>query len=78
MPTFRLENEQGQWLSDARLGAHDWKAGDHYPARARQAGGDRRARRQRREPLDARRHADRYEEPTAGAAEASETSNRSG
>jgi hypothetical protein len=23
-----LENEQGQWLTDARLGAHDWKTGD--------------------------------------------------
>ncbi len=31
MPTFRLENEQGQWLTDARLGAHDWKPGDRIP-----------------------------------------------
>jgi hypothetical protein len=31
MPTLRLENEQGQWLTDARLGAHDWKPGDRIP-----------------------------------------------
>jgi hypothetical protein len=31
MPTFRLENEQGQWLTDARLAAHDWKPGDRIP-----------------------------------------------
>jgi hypothetical protein len=28
MPTFRLEDDEGQWLTDARLGAHDWKPGD--------------------------------------------------
>ena len=31
MPTFRLEDERGQWLADARLGAHDWKPGDRIP-----------------------------------------------
>ncbi len=31
MPTFRLETEQGQWLTDARLGAHDWTPGDRIP-----------------------------------------------
>jgi hypothetical protein len=31
MPTFKLENEEGQWLADARLGAHDWKPGDRIP-----------------------------------------------
>ncbi len=31
MPTFRLENEQGTWLTDARLGPHDWKPGDRIP-----------------------------------------------
>ena len=31
MPTFRLENEQGQWLTDARLAAHDWNPGDRIP-----------------------------------------------
>ena len=31
MPTFRLEDEQGQWLADARLGSHDWKPGDRIP-----------------------------------------------
>jgi hypothetical protein len=31
MPTYRLENEQGQWLTDARLGAHTWKPGDRIP-----------------------------------------------
>jgi hypothetical protein len=28
MPTFRLENEQGQWLTDVRLSTHTWKPGD--------------------------------------------------
>jgi hypothetical protein len=31
VPTFRLENEQGQWLADARFAAHDWKQGDRIP-----------------------------------------------
>ena len=31
MPTFRLENEQGQWLTDARLAAQEWKPGDRIP-----------------------------------------------
>ncbi len=31
MPTFRLEDEHGQWLTDARLGPHDWKPGDRIP-----------------------------------------------
>jgi hypothetical protein len=28
MPTFRLENEQGQWLTDVSLGTWEWKPGD--------------------------------------------------
>ena len=28
MPTFRIENEQGQWLTDMALSVHIWKAGD--------------------------------------------------
>ncbi len=31
MPIYRLENEQGQWLTDARLAAHYWKPGDRIP-----------------------------------------------
>jgi hypothetical protein len=31
MPTYRLENQQGRWLTDARLGAHTWKPGDRIP-----------------------------------------------
>ena len=31
MPTFRLENEEGQWLTDARLAASEWKPGDRIP-----------------------------------------------
>ena len=31
MPTFRLETEHGQWLTDARLGANEWKPGDRIP-----------------------------------------------
>ena len=31
MPTFRLEDEQGQWLTDARLNAPTWKPGDRIP-----------------------------------------------
>ncbi len=31
MPTFRVENEQGKWLTDASLGVHDWKPGDRIP-----------------------------------------------
>jgi hypothetical protein len=28
MSTFRLENEQGEWLTDTSLGAHTWRPGD--------------------------------------------------
>jgi hypothetical protein len=28
MPVFRIENEQGQWLTDIALNGHNWKAGD--------------------------------------------------
>ncbi len=28
MPTFRLEDEQGRWLADVRLGAPTWEPGD--------------------------------------------------
>jgi hypothetical protein len=31
MPRFKIVNEQGQWLTDARLGPHDWKPGDRIP-----------------------------------------------
>ena len=31
MPTFRLETERGEWLTDMRLNAHDWKPGDRIP-----------------------------------------------
>jgi hypothetical protein len=31
MPTFRLEDEQGRWLTDMRLNAPDWKPGDRIP-----------------------------------------------
>ena len=31
MPTCRLLNEQGQWLTDARLGSTEWKPGDRIP-----------------------------------------------
>ncbi len=31
MPTSRLENEQGQWLREARLAAHDWEPGNRIP-----------------------------------------------
>jgi hypothetical protein len=28
MPMFKLVNEDGVWLEDARLGVADWKPGD--------------------------------------------------
>ena len=28
MPVFRIENEQGQWLTDMRLNGESWKTGD--------------------------------------------------
>ena len=28
MPVFRIENEQGQWLTDMALSMQSWKAGD--------------------------------------------------
>ena len=28
MPVFRIEDEQGQWLTDMRLNGENWKAGD--------------------------------------------------
>ena len=28
MPTFRIENEQGQWLTDIALNEPSWKPGD--------------------------------------------------
>lgn len=28
MPTYRLEDEQGQWLTDTRLDGFNWKPGD--------------------------------------------------
>jgi hypothetical protein len=31
MPTFRIEDEHGQWLTNMRLGPREWKAGDRIP-----------------------------------------------
>jgi hypothetical protein len=31
MPTFRLEDEQGRWLTNTRLNAPAWKPGDTIP-----------------------------------------------
>jgi hypothetical protein len=31
MPTFRIEDEHGQWLTNMRLGPPDWKPGDRIP-----------------------------------------------
>ena len=28
MPTFRIEDEEGRWLTDMRLNAPNWKPGD--------------------------------------------------
>jgi hypothetical protein len=28
MPVFRIENEQGQWVTDIALNGRNWKAGD--------------------------------------------------
>jgi hypothetical protein len=31
MPTFRLEDEQGRWLTNMQLNAPGWKPGDTIP-----------------------------------------------
>jgi hypothetical protein len=31
MPTFRLEDEQGRWLTNMHLNAPAWKPGDTIP-----------------------------------------------
>jgi hypothetical protein len=31
MPTFRLENEQGQWITNIRFAESRWKPGDRIP-----------------------------------------------
>jgi hypothetical protein len=31
MPTFRLEDEQGRWLTSMQLNAPTWKPGDRIP-----------------------------------------------
>jgi hypothetical protein len=31
VPVFKLEAEDGTWLSDVRLSAPDWKLGDRIP-----------------------------------------------
>jgi hypothetical protein len=31
MPTFRLEDTEGRWLTDMRLNAPGWKPGDRIP-----------------------------------------------
>ena len=31
MPTFRLETERGEWLTDMRLSSHTWRPGDRIP-----------------------------------------------
>ncbi len=31
MPTFRLEGEDGTWLTDMRLNGFDWRPGDRIP-----------------------------------------------
>jgi hypothetical protein len=31
MPTFRLEDEQGRWLTNMQLNAPVWKPGDRIP-----------------------------------------------
>jgi hypothetical protein len=31
MPTFRLEDEQGRWLTSMQLNAPAWKPGDRIP-----------------------------------------------
>jgi hypothetical protein len=31
MPMFKIEDEQGRWLTDIRLGAGVWKPGDGIP-----------------------------------------------
>ena len=31
MPTFRLEDEQGRWLTNMQLNAPAWKPGDRIP-----------------------------------------------
>jgi hypothetical protein len=32
MPVFKLEAEDGTWLSDGRLDPPDWKPGDRIPS----------------------------------------------
>jgi hypothetical protein len=31
MPTFRIEDPRGQWLTNLRLNGYDWKPGDRIP-----------------------------------------------
>jgi hypothetical protein len=31
MPTFRLEDEEGRWLTNMQLNAPAWKPGDRIP-----------------------------------------------
>jgi hypothetical protein len=31
MPTFRLEDEEGRWLTDMEINAPAWKPGDRIP-----------------------------------------------
>jgi hypothetical protein len=31
MPTFRLEDTEGRWLTDTRLNAPNWRPGDRIP-----------------------------------------------
>jgi len=31
MPTFRIEDENGQWMTDMRLGPQTWRPGDPIP-----------------------------------------------
>jgi hypothetical protein len=31
MPTFRIEDEHGRWLTDMRLNAPMWRPGDRIP-----------------------------------------------
>jgi hypothetical protein len=31
MPTFRIEDEHGQWMTNLRVNGYDWKPGDRIP-----------------------------------------------
>jgi hypothetical protein len=31
MPTFRIEDAQGRWLTNLRSNGYDWKPGDRIP-----------------------------------------------